>query len=93
MLLESGGTEMAFRRGQFVMAHCFGGEIVKRRVIDDLGRTIVICTDEEYLQAHSERRNPVGVGFPVGDIASVPPGRTELASAPERAPQQKGSNG
>lgn len=57
-----------FERGQIVKAKAYGGEILERRVVKDLGRTVVICTDQEYKLAYKEGRDPEGVGFPRVDV-------------------------
>jgi hypothetical protein len=56
------------KRGDKVTALLFGGGTAERRVVADKGDVIVICAEEEYLNALEEGRDPEGVGFPKGDI-------------------------
>jgi len=60
--------ENTFERGQIVTAKAYGGEVIKRRVVTDNGRTVVICTEAEYQAAMREKREPEGVGFPRKDV-------------------------
>ena len=59
-------------RGQLVTAVAYGGERLTRRVVSDLGRTVVICTEEEFHRAEQEKRTPDGVGFPRKDVRPRP---------------------
>jgi hypothetical protein len=54
----------SFKPGSWVFVAEFGGKRLLRRVIADRGRSIAICTDEEYKAAHREGRPPVGIRFP-----------------------------
>lgn len=56
-------------RGQVVTAKAYGGERITRRVVRDLGRTVVICSEAEYQSATQEGREPDGVGFPRVDVS------------------------
>ena len=49
--------------GELVLAQTFSGERVTRRVVEKEGDTIYICTEEEWLSAQKERREPLCVGF------------------------------
>ena len=60
-----------FECGQVVRAKAYGGEILERRVVVDLGRTVVVCCESEYQKATAEGREPEGVGFPREDISST----------------------
>lgn len=51
-------------RGQKVVATQYGGQKVVRRVVADLGSTIIICNDLEYFKALEQNREPQGIGFP-----------------------------
>jgi hypothetical protein len=51
-----------------VVVREFGGEMLTRRVVEDLGRTVVICCESEFQRAKKEHRKPDGVGFPVEDV-------------------------
>jgi hypothetical protein len=54
--------------GDRVSAKVFGNKNVERIVVQLIDNTVVICTQEEWKAAHSEMRNPTGVGFPVRDV-------------------------
>jgi len=51
------------KKGDLVLAETFSGEKVKRRVVEKEGDTVYICTEEEWLSAKKERREPLCVGF------------------------------
>lgn len=50
--------------GEIVVVQCFGGSTAKRRVVADRGKVVVVCNEQEYASAMSQRRQPVGIGFP-----------------------------
>jgi hypothetical protein len=50
--------------GQYVEVTQYGGDKAVRRVVADLGRTIVVCNEAEYGAATQEKRKPEGIGFP-----------------------------
>ena len=50
--------------GSKVKALLYGGEIVERRLIADKGMVIVICAENEWVDAANEAREPRGLGFP-----------------------------
>jgi len=52
------------KAGTMVEVVEFGGRRLKRRVVADQGRIVVICNEEEYRRATRERREPKGIGFP-----------------------------
>jgi hypothetical protein len=56
------------KRGQPVTVIAYGGRRLERRVIYDRGRTVVVCTEEEFHRAAQESREPDGVGFPKKDV-------------------------
>ena len=60
-----------FERGQLVTVKAFGGVILTRRVVTDLGRRVVICSEAEYRDATDTGREPEGVGFPRADVSST----------------------
>jgi hypothetical protein len=68
---------IAHSNSQIVRAKAYGGEVLERRVVADLGRTVVICSESEYQTAESEGREPEGVGFPRTDISSNLPTKAE----------------
>lgn len=59
------------QRGQRVTAIAYGGERLQRLVITDLGRRVLVCTDEEFHRAAQEHREPDGIGFPRKDIRTA----------------------
>lgn len=54
--------------GTIVEVNAYGGEVLKRRVVDDLGKTIVVCNEAEFQKALKEKRQPSGIGFPRDDV-------------------------
>jgi hypothetical protein len=60
-----------FERGQVVSVKAYGGEVLERRVVADLGRTVVICSETEYQAATVAGREPDGVGFPRVDVSAT----------------------
>ena len=63
------GTQ--FRRGQTVRVKVYGGQIIERKVVADLGKSVVICARGEYEAAAVEGREPDGVGFPKCDVSAT----------------------
>jgi hypothetical protein len=59
------------KRGQLVTAIEYGGKRLKRRVVIDHGRTVVVCTEEEFSRAARENRGPDGIGFPKKDVRQI----------------------
>jgi hypothetical protein len=60
---------MKYEPGQVVNVQTYGGERVTRRVVSDLGRTVIVCIEDEFQQAKRESREPDGVGFPRRDVS------------------------
>ena len=58
-------------KGQVVTATAYGGEKLKRLVIADLGKRVLVCTEEEFHRAAQEKRQPDGIGFPRKDIRAT----------------------
>jgi hypothetical protein len=56
--------------GTLVSVKEFGGNILKRMVVADKGRFVVVCNQDEYVKAKSEGRYPSGVGFPRSDVTT-----------------------
>jgi hypothetical protein len=56
--------------GDVVTVRAYGGEILTRRVVADLGKTIVVCSEAEFQRAQRNKREPSGVGFPREDVSS-----------------------
>lgn len=57
--------------GAVVKVHCYGGEILMRRVVRDLGKTVVICNESEYRNAVQEHREADDIGFPRSAVELV----------------------
>jgi len=60
--------EQEFKRGQIVEVVAYGGELLVRRVVADLGGRVVICAESEWKTAQSGNREPEGVGFQRKDV-------------------------
>ena len=62
--------------GDQVLLRAFGDKTLVRRVVGLGERTVFVSTEEEYLQAKVEMREPVCVGFPITQVIDVVlPGR------------------
>lgn len=55
-------------RGELVRVRVYSGEVVPRRVWQDVGRGVLLCTEDGYERAIKTGREPVCVGFPRDDI-------------------------
>ena len=55
-------------KGVLVEVVLFGGGRAKRRVVQDGGKVVIVCTESEYRRARAEGRQPEGIGFPRGDV-------------------------
>lgn len=55
-------------RGAEVTVIVFRGERRRRRVWEDLGPGVLICTEEEYRRAVETGEEPMYVGFPREDV-------------------------
>lgn len=55
-------------KGQIVTVSLYGGKTAPRRVIAAKGNVVVICSEDEFLKAEIEGRDPVGLGFPKEDV-------------------------
>jgi hypothetical protein len=56
------------RRGQSVKVRAYGGEILERIVVTDLGRTVIVSNEQDSHGAARENREPDGIGFPRKDV-------------------------
>jgi hypothetical protein len=54
---------MLMKIGDLVLAQTFSEGRVTRRVVEKEGDTIYICTEEEWLSAQKEHREPICAGF------------------------------
>jgi hypothetical protein len=55
---------MGYAPGTKIHVREFGGRELTRRVVRDIGKTVVVCNEQEYERARSEHREPDGIGFP-----------------------------
>jgi hypothetical protein len=55
-------------KGQVVTVKLYGGETALRRVVAVRENVVVICTEEEFLTAQRQGREPEGLGFPWSDV-------------------------
>ncbi len=62
---------LQLRRGMEITVSAFGGKQLRRRVWEDLGRSILVCKEEEYQQAITEQREAVCSGFPKEDVMEI----------------------
>ena len=58
-------------RGTEVTVIAFGGRKLRRRVWEDIGDVILICTEEEYQRALHYNDEATCSGFPKDDIVEV----------------------
>lgn len=59
------------KRGDHVRLRGYGGEELVRRVVDETGAHVIVCTEEEYQAALKESRPPAAVGFRKTDIVGA----------------------
>ena len=76
-------------KGQIVTVLLYGGATAHRRVVAEKPNVIVVCAEEEYLEAEKEGREPSGVGFPredviITDVAPARKGADRIHSAHRR---------
>jgi hypothetical protein len=67
--------EAFMEEGVLVEVVLFGGALAKRRVVQDCGKLVVVCTEGEYEKAKSEGRLPEGIGFPRADVKELRGGK------------------
>ena len=78
---------MLMKMGDLVNVETFSEGRVDRRVVDTKGDTIYICTEDEWLSAQKERREPLCVGFnqryvlPCHGNTSVTPSHGSVSNA------------
>jgi hypothetical protein len=65
------GKEMPMEKGDLVTVRAFGGELLKRRVVNELTNVVLVCSEKEYRKAAEEGREPDAVGFPKEDVKSL----------------------
>ena len=62
------GTGIPMQKGQKVDVLDFRGRQLSRRVWEDAGRGVLVCTEEGYLDAVQSDDEPPLVGFPKQDV-------------------------
>ena len=67
-------------KGELVTVKLYGGKTAVRRVVAVKSKVIVICSEEEYVTAEREGREPSGLGFPREDILENLPARKDVRS-------------
>ncbi len=55
-------------RGAIVTMIALQGQRYQRRVWEDLGEGVLICSEDEYQRARQEEDEPLYVGFPRADV-------------------------
>jgi|HubBroStandDraft_2_1064218.scaffolds.fasta_scaffold4098232_1 hypothetical protein len=60
---------------QNVTVREFGGRVVEKVLVEDLGDVILVTTPEEWKSSQIEQRKPVTVGFKREYIVKIPPTR------------------
>ncbi len=58
-------------RGVEVIISAFGGKRLRRRVWEDIGNVVLICTEEEYQRSLYYNDEATCSGFPKEDIVEV----------------------
>ena len=61
----------ALKRGTVVTVIAFGGKRLCRRVWEDIGDVVLICTEEEFQRAIRNNDEATCSGFPKNDIVEV----------------------
>ena len=58
-------------RGTKVTAIAYGGKHLRRRVWEDSGNGVMLCTEEGYQRALAMDEEPLCSGFPKSDVVEV----------------------
>lgn len=58
-------------RGAEVTVRAFGGRKLRRRVWEDIGDVVLICTEEEYQRASLHHDEATCSGFPKEDVVEI----------------------
>jgi hypothetical protein len=64
-------NNIVMNRGTKVTVIAFGGRNLRRRVWEDIGDVVLICTEEEYQRAIGNNDEATCSGFPKDDIVEV----------------------
>ncbi len=58
-------------KGDTVIVLAHGGVKLRRRIVEDKGDVVLLCSDDEFLEAEKIGRVPSCIGFPSKDIINV----------------------
>ncbi len=58
-------------QGTMITVIAFGGRKLRRRVWEDIGDVVLICTEEEYQRAIRDENEATCSGFPKDDIVEM----------------------
>lgn len=61
-------------QGSEVTVVAYGGEHIRKRVWQDTGSGVLLCSDAAYRAALETGREPLYSGFPKSDVIEVSPG-------------------
>ena len=56
------------KKGEHVLARTFGGAEVLRRVWEDAGRIVYLCSDRQFEALSNGWAAPMPIGFPKDDV-------------------------
>lgn len=83
---------MGYSRGDSIKLRAFGGKRIVRRFVEKRGRSVLICSHEEYELALRENRKPLCIGFRQEDVITDkrPPAVTASAKRPRALKSEGG---
>ena len=59
------------KTAEVVKLKAYGGQIIKRRVVDVAGDVLLICKEGDYRDFLETHRRPVTMGFNVKDVVKA----------------------
>jgi hypothetical protein len=59
------------KRGQEVNLVSYGGNVIRRTVVDCGNGVVFVCKSEEFRCSEDEKREPVCIGFKIEDIVAA----------------------
>ncbi len=68
-----------FKRGRIVTVSVFGGRHMRRRVWGDSGEGLLLCSEDQYLQALATGQEPLYAGFPKASLVNVEDAKAQPA--------------
>jgi len=63
--------DKSLKKGSLVEVLDWEGIVLKRRVVSVCGNLVFICTDQEFITAKNEGRDPVAVGWPKDAVLAL----------------------